>query len=126
MKKLPIIALLLITAGTLSLAIAGPDPTAKELLFKLANPSKQAAARACKQLGQIIGTDEESGMFILRLAASQDEKKAVSALTKEPGVSLVLPVSARSIDSSSLCSVENHLRYLKASARGEHKDEGED
>lgn len=125
MKKLQFFLLFGICVATVSQVIAGPKPGNPELLFKLDRPSNEAAARASKDLGRILGKDEESGMYIVRLSAKSDIKKAEEALKKKPGVSLVLPESARTVDRSSLTSVENHMRYLKASWKGKD-DDGDD
>ncbi len=85
----------------------------------MVKPSREAAIRACKDLGQVIGRDRDSGMFIVRLVGRQEAGKAAQVLKKKPGVSLVLPESARTVNQGSLSSVENHMRYLEAAAHSD-------
>lgn len=97
-----------------------------QVLLGLVQPSAWNAAKAVRGMGVVTGTDLASGMYIVKLPAGQKVDSAIARLRKEPGVSAVLPFSARLVDPCSYHSIDLHLKYLQAAEDLSGKDEDTD
>lgn len=96
-------------------AAAGTSPKVpEELLLGLAKGSYARANAAVGGLGSVVGKDPESSMYIVRLTPGDKLANVKPALMRRPGVRFVIPFAAKTVDTASLPSVEQHLAYIEA------------